>query len=529
MKNGYLCILLMAWTLSGFSASAFANEGAPLKQEQLAASLREKLAPSIESALRVHCGEDCPSFRIDPQFKKAAVDAQMDDLGFSNPSEPDVGPELQSVSVSVLIQDRVSKKSRESLRKILAHQITNEANVPVSVRVLPLDAFGPLLEKRMHADAASLSLGDKIDLVKASVWPICLLLLAGVAFFGLLLILRHRKEVLRAKLASKKSFLKRDASESVASAIESEPSLASEMLKKRSEDLHWLIEDAAKRSDLSTLRKTLSLFQAHELTSQIQFSRETLSVLASLNDLPSEKNADEKWLLPVLAQAHWRRMEEQADRLARIKRLTSARAVKTFSKLRSMGARAAFVASLPEDRWPELLATLSSGGRVTLGLNLADYAEATAEARATLCNQLTQELDQMDEALLNRSTEVLEAFTLYLSEKEGQRLWQDLSLRSMAATSTSKRSPKSIDSILSGLEASAATEICTRLDIGTLSVVLAQVSGETRAQIYQCLPKSLQARLDSASTKLAGEAEEMKARAALIETYREFVAGSVVQ
>src|SRR4051794_34387042 len=88
---------LRAETSSGIVAEA--NQPAPPKQEQISADLRERLSPFIEAILQEHCGEDCPSFRIDPQFKKSTTDRSLDDLGFSRPSSPEGVPELKSVAV----------------------------------------------------------------------------------------------------------------------------------------------------------------------------------------------------------------------------------------------------------------------------------------------------------------------------------------------------------------------------------------------------------------------------------------------
>lgn len=511
-KDCFLAALLLtAPTL--FASTSPAPESAPLKQEQISALLREKLTPFVESTLQEHCGEDCPSFRIDPQFKKVAMEGSLEDLGFSKPSQPEGTPELQSVSISVLIQDQVPQKARESLRKILSHRITNEANVPVVVRMMGLNAFAPLMERRQHTEEASFSSSEKLSLVQALAWPASLLLFGAILLFALHRVLKHRKELFLKRLASQKPVEKPPV-------FEQKGTLAFELLESRIEDLSWLIEDATLRSDAAAIQKIVSLFPAQELTSRARLSREALQALALASE--SAKKIDQKlafdWIVPALDEAHWKLMEEKAEPLSRVRRYPSNRAVRIFSELSSPSLKALFITALPDERWPELLATLKSEERVQLGLTLADVAACAPDVRAALSSQLSQELTRKDDALQARSEEALESFALYLSEKEGQKLWQELSVRSLAPHSA----PRSIEEILSKLDASTAAEVCTRLDITTLSVALSQVSEETRARIHRHLPKALQARLSSNTgvSQKPTEVAQMKARAAILGAYR---------
>lgn len=525
----YLAIGVAAIALS--ASPTHAAETAPPRAEELSAAMRSKLLQPAELALQEHCGEDCPSFRIDPLFKKLAPATTLDDLGFSQPSQPDQAPELVSVSVSVLVHDRVSSKARESLRKIVASRLTNEAGVPVTVRMVALDAFAPLMEKRVHPDAPLTTLNEKVALAKASIWPICLLLLAGAALFGLIKILRSRKELQDARIAAQNAASNAlTAQEATVTEVTEQESIL-ELMNKRTEDLRWLIENAALRADRATLSKALAVIPAHELTSKARFSREALTALASLPldsvDRKEAGNADRKWLVNAMDRAHWSRLEEQADQLSRIRRLPANRIKQLFSRLSSPATRAALVAALPEESWPPLLASLRSEERIELGLKLADYAAASSAERLVLNTEITHTLSLLDESAFDRSRDALESLSLYLPEKEGQILWQELSARALNER-TSRVSPASMDSVLSDLAPADAGELCTRLDVGTLSIVLSQVSGETRARVFQNLPSALRTRLE-ASRAPANEADKMKARAALLSTYRSFKAEEAVQ
>lgn len=161
------------------------NQPAPPKREQIVAELKERLVPLVEAALQEHCGEDCPSFRIDPQFGKEATDTSLDDLGFSKPLQLEKATELKSIKVSILIHHQVPQKARESLRKIVTHRLTHRAHVPVVVRLMTLDTYAPLMEKQMQPESTSLSFTDRIRLAKDFAWPVSLLLFAGIAFMAL--------------------------------------------------------------------------------------------------------------------------------------------------------------------------------------------------------------------------------------------------------------------------------------------------------------------------------------------------------
>ena len=184
---------------------------------------------------------------------------------------------------------------------------------------------------------------------------------------------------------------------------------------------------------------------------------------------------------------------------------------------------------------------LGSEQRVQVGLALADYSAVKIADRRTVDARMMAELGEWIGSTTQSmiQDEALESYSLYLSEKDGQKLWQELSNRKVAGPdgrATLGASAPSVDSLLTGLDPKAAAEVCSRLDFGTLSLVLSQVSGETHARIYQGLPKGLQSRLtavqtpgaDGGARKAPNEAEQMTARARLRDAYRKFDAESSV-
>lgn len=527
-------------TLQSPTASSPGSPSQKPKSEEITAALREKLSPVIEMALQDHCGEDCPSFRIDTQFKKPSHGI-LDDLGFSKPATSDPNSELQSITISVLVQDKVSQGARESLRQILSHRASNEAPVPVHIQLKPLNSLSPYLEKQSQAKPSfrernSSSLRQKWVIVRTLIWPVSLLLITFLGFIALLFFLKNRRDLLRDRLAA---FRETQASPSPQGGenLVTTPAVATNFLVTRPDDLFWLIEDLASREDYKSLKKVISTYQPQELTSQFKFSNQALRVLASL---PAQRLAsDDKlsaeecipWLKDALDEVHWKRVAEQSLPLTKLARLTDTQCTEIFSRLKSVGEKSVFIGAIPENRWPNLLSPLSSEERIQIGLALSEYQNSGSEERKKVEASLSADLERILRTPNATQSGTIENFTLYLSDQEGQNLWKILSQQSLIRNSHRKPPTLSIDALVQGLDPSATLEIFTGLDISALRTLLNHLSTDAKQKVLASIPKGLRERVISTSS-VGGQSSEneeaqlMRARAQLLDAYRKFGSGN---
>src|SRR4051794_2639968 len=118
MKKFIIFGLFFIVSTSPLAADEVPPTAPVFKAEEITAKIREKLSPLVQSALQKHCGEDCPSFKIDVQYKKSLTQDVLEDLGFSHTEVEPSHPELQSVTIAVLIQDKVPQTSKDTLKQI---------------------------------------------------------------------------------------------------------------------------------------------------------------------------------------------------------------------------------------------------------------------------------------------------------------------------------------------------------------------------------------------------------------------------
>src|SRR4051812_36412104 len=160
--------VLTSLTLSAQAASSKADLQLKMSQQW-----RERLLPIAESILNQQCGEDCPSFRVDPRFSSEQQD-NIDEIGFTKPAEPEKAATLKSVTITVQHSRSLSEKGVESLKQILGARIANETATPVTVTFQALAGPSPL-EARLNAADADLKNAQTISVVRAGLWPLCIL------------------------------------------------------------------------------------------------------------------------------------------------------------------------------------------------------------------------------------------------------------------------------------------------------------------------------------------------------------------
>jgi len=508
----------------------------------LTAKLRERLSPLIQAALEKHCGEDCPSFKIDAQYKKSIVRDVLEDLGFSHSESAELppSPELQSITLSVLVQDRVTPASREALKQILTHLVNNETPVPTQVQLKPLNALSPTLEKKAEPKAEPTSPPEsdhRMEIFQMLVWPLSLLFLALMGMVGLVLFLKNRRDLIRDRLLGQNKLEKPESrfsglKEASGTSVSPEVLEAMKLLEGRQEDFHWLMEDLVLRGDVKSLSQVVSLFEPQTLSTQLKFSNQALKVLSSLSSASQKSSVNGKeslaWLKENIDRVHWKRLEEQYFPLSKLTRLSDHQRVQVFMNLSSAHEKAALLASIPEEKWPLLLSQISSEERLELGLSLSRYRVLGMEDRVKLEFKLSSQMNEkLNEILINSLSslegvdEVMEKFTLYLTETEAQGLWKELSKNQLCSGQSKKPPIFSIDSLVQSLDVASATEIFTSLEVESLAALIFQLSAEGKQKVLLSLPKGLRERL-STFTQTPTEVQLMKARAKMIDTHRRF-------
>lgn len=501
--------------------------------------LREKLAPVVEAILQQHCAEDCPSFRVEPVFKTSSTVDQVENLGFSTRNASAETLELKSVAVKVLVHGRVPLGHRQSLKEVLSYRLGNEVSVPVSIHLKELKVPAPVVSSQRQY-GQGLQGSPILSFVQELAWPLSLLFLGLLGCFSLLMFLRHRKQMQQAALSSK-GLEQTSETKEVEPSNESEEQLNSyyaNLINTRGSDLAWWIEERAAASDKDSLARILSILPADALTSQFQFSPLTLSVISSIDKYPDrDQNMSEtiEWTEESLKRAHWRRKEEEKNPLVILKRFTDAQVFDVFSSVENGVARAALFHSLPKSRWPYVLSQLSSEERVRLGLDISDFFRLGTLERKRILHDISRLLTGLpsDTTASISKDGALEDFTLYLTEKEGQALWQKI-----WHGSENREKPLSAEVLLEKLDQKSLAEICMRVDLDSLMVLLNQASPLLRTRVLGSLPKSLQERLSSLRPVQGirqygghtdAQVKSLKARADFLNVYKEFVAEGMIQ
>ncbi len=549
MKNWIILISLLQassiWAVEPLSADTLAKEQVTVatpanRKEQLTqevtAKIREKLSPLVQTTLDEHCGKDCPGFRIDSHFKKTLTKNFLEDLGFSRTTEPEEAqPELQSVTLSVLIQNEVPQSSKETLKQILSEKTSNASSVPVQVQLKAVHGVSPSLHRKLNEQTTpELPADHQMEIFNTLIWPSSLLIITLLGIFGLILFLKNRRDLLRDQILARQDSEKIQGSDLIANDQKS-PLFAEafQLLESRKDDLQWLIEDLALKNDLKSLEKVLSLYPPQELSARLKFSSLTLKRFTEFSPASAKTQAQEAlpWLKDSLKGVHWRRLHEQQFPLSKLGRLSDAQKSLIFGELQSDLERAAFLSSIPEESWPVLLSQRSSQQRIELGLSLSQYQDSTPQDRNQWSLHLSDQFTQILEKASASSMNWLESFTLYLTENEAQSFWKELDQRKPKDPSQ-KHAVLSMDSIVQELDPQAATEIFTSLEVGSLGALIQQLSGEAQKKVLLSLPKTLRDRvshLRETSHSTLNEAQLMRARAQMLEAYRKFTAVGGVQ
>jgi hypothetical protein len=518
---------------SGFAANLVTTSSPILKPEEITARVREKLSPIVQEALDKHCGEDCPSFKIEAQYKKSLAKDILEDLGFSPSEETTVQPELQSIQLSVLVHDKVPQASKDALKQILTHIANNESLVPAHVQLKTLNGMAPTLEKKAHpVEEPKVPEDHRMEAFRILIWPMSVIVMTLVGLIGLVLSLKNRRDLLRDQLLAKAPFTGLSTDPQGGKNEHANPAYpeALMLMESRKDDFLWLIENLSLQGDVKSLAKVVSIYTPQDLSEKLNFSKQTLKVLSSVNSNRQKVNAQEafSWIKDSLDGVHWKRLEEQQFPLAMLARLSDKQRGQIFANVKSINEKAALLASIPEEKWPPLLSQISSEERIKVGVALSSHQESSLQDRIQLEGRLSAQVKEIMEKTTVYSESLMENFTLYLTEDEAQTLWQELSQQRAGQSSTKKPMMLSMDSLVQELEPVAATEIFTCLEIESLSALVHQLSDETKHKVFTSLPKTLRDRLNT-MTQVPSDVQLMRARAQMLDAYRKFTSGSMMQ
>lgn len=551
---------VLVLVLSGFFFDApsllaldlVAREPVAMDSVRESTEIREKLSPVIEALLLQNCGEDCPSFQVEPVFgaRLAADDAES--LGFSvgNMSGGAIAgaQELRAVSVKLLIHPRVPLSHRQTLKEIVGYRLANEVSVPINIHVKELKNGGPF-------PGAYLSSGKvgqtALALVKEIAWPLSLLMFALVGFFTAMMILRHRRQM---ALDSARQLVELNRPFAQVSPIDKSTAqadlnlFAADLIQNKALDLAWWIEDLARSTDKESLGRVLSILPAEALTKHLSFTSLALERISSLDyrspadTVPAENR---RWIYDSLNAAHWRRKEEEANPLVILKRLSESQLLKLFGLLEEGVSRAALLSALPQSCLPTVLGGLTSDARVRLGADIAELGSMSHENQMNAKDVLSKSLTKLVStgALGNRDAKdaaevALDEFALYLSPDEGKALAKRLD-ENMGDKKTGRlQNILSAEALIATLDQRGLAEICMRMDFESLRSLLALSTPLLGARVLASLPKTLQERLSTVRRGLAVggntksseiEARQLKARFEFLTLYREVAREGLVQ
>lgn len=500
MKRIQIYIVLFSW----LSVSLMAVASTEI------IDLKKKLTPIAQKAIAAQCGEGCTSFSIVPNF--AVPKEGIENLGFGS-SEP-VSTDLKSVFVRIRALDSVSAEQREVARKAVVDALANELSVPVSARVENLES-PPIAEK----PEATLAETPVIDYFKALAWPLSLILLGLVALTALVMGLRHQLRLLQLKRQKAKDKNPTKSSQLSDAQAEQTKRLL-EILESRAKDIAWYIEERVAQGDVESLGRMVKAFGAARLSDRIELSRSSLGFLREMTPFSGEAPAAE-WVEATLEQSLWGRLLEEKMPLYQLKRRSPQQLRQWFSRLSSYESRAVFLTCVPQEQWAELISQLSSQSRIQLGVALSNYEGATLvekEAAERNLQELLHESEPKSHSLIFERNDATLDYSLYLSETEGQSLWQQLSQKGRAYR------PMSLEHLTAELSDEALLELCLRIEFENLSVLLRYSGAKTRDRIRSILPEALRARMGGQPATDLDDVESdpqfIKARAELVGMYR---------
>jgi hypothetical protein len=478
-------------------------------------ALKQRLGPVVQQSLDALCGEDCPGFQLEPIFQKSETVEGLDDLGFPPRAVTSAEPQpLKSVSVRLLVKNTLPKEQVESLRKTVAYRTSNAIDVPVSVSVENV----PGMQKAKDAEVSK-EPETALAWARQLAWPSALLLLGVLSLVGLVAALRHRWAVITRTTPSPE-----DVKEEFTPSFDRERAVLDALLVSRKDDLRWLIENAAENSKTDSLDKIAAAYPADALSGGIDFSELALAKLSAVSTTSKSQPLDQllQWTERALDEAHWSRKREEKSIGERLGRLSLRQLKSLLHKLPGGDARAFFFASVSKDSWPALLSTLESSARVELGVALATLHALTPGRQV----ELEQAIDQaMASANARRgqptekSSELVQDYSLYLSEDEGSGLWRTLSTQKLGVAK-----PANLDTLLLRLSDEALLELYMHLDLAGIKASMRYSSASVRQRVISVLPEKLRERIGNLpmadSTQAATDPDWIKARASLLGSYR---------
>jgi hypothetical protein len=486
-------------------------------QAALADHWREKLTPGVEALLSQQCGEDCPSFRLEPRFGNSARDS-IDDVGFSKPVETDSTPALKSVALTVVHTGALPESSRESLRQILSSRVANEAGVPATVTMQLLSGPSPLQARLGDAAAGN---SKTLAYLKAAAWPAAVVLVGLFALFGVALALRARRKLAldlhRAREESLANAKADPVREALAEPLRQE---ALRLLEARALDLEWFIEDRALQRDSDALQSCIQLFSPTELSARLKLSSSAVKALAALDAPKAAVGAKElKELESSLDFAHWKRLAAERDPLSALGNFPDVELGRVSEKLSSPAERAYLMAKLPEKRWPAVLSRLSSDARVQVGLELSRLSSQADESLRTIDGQVQGAMRAVHGGF---APGALDRLSPYLTEGEFQEI---------RSQTKGAGAHLSAEAILASMEDPELAELSLRLDLADLKLLLRSVRPVERQRIEGVLPAALRERikLSPAQKTTPAEADQLKARAAFVLAYRKAFGTEMLQ
>lgn len=476
----------------------------------LLADIKNRVNPIVESVLQHSCGEDCPSFQVEPKMKASATDS-VQDLGFSVPST-EASRDVTSVAIRVLINDRVPQAQRSSLREVLQTRVGNEVSVPVSV------AFKGLAVPVPPARSAQDTLFTAITkLAGVTAWPLALILLGLIALGSLVAYFRHVHQL--------REPISEIPSPSLATETMTPPTMNESgvdlpgFISGNRADLAWWLEERSRAHDLTALGRALALFPAAQLSSALILSPQALDSMAKAQPGQSGNSQEElEWMDASLQPAHWRRLASEANPLKALDGKTDAWLIRILRQLSDPLSQSLLLSGLPQTKWPTLLASVPSAARVELGVSLHSWDTVPENRKKQALGQIASVIHSLEQDLASDPDGVLRDYSFYLSETEGQSL-----ARRINELGGEGRTAPSLDHLIDEFEPSVLGEICLRMDVESLKSLVLQVSPDHKRKILDSIPKGLKDRLSTVPQKSSSsEATSMRARASLLSTYREY-------
>jgi hypothetical protein len=494
-----------------------------------AQAIRSVLVPVVNTTLERICGNDCPGFSIIPNVKGVpSTEAGTEDLGFEEIKKtgPEIPKEVQSVSIEVLTSNKMQKEFQETVRATVAAEAKNFTDLPVSVKAKTVT-----LPPTPVANDAGVTPKDWVEFAKRSLWPLTALLLATLALFGFAYYFHaRRKDALALNQMTADESVPQNEAVTMAETINAEKAAALEIFAGRFEDLKFFLEDCSQRSDLSSLRKVVRIFPGDTLSTKLSLTAGVpaaiTKAMAETTETAGESETQRfEWLKQELDKAHWRRLSETADPMAKISDLPESQLSSLFSQVVSNDGKALVLSLTSPEKWPRLLSTLVASDKVSVGTSLSKIQQ-TGETPNTSTRQ--EVLDALARTVKASHLEnLLDEYVLYLSKDETMALSNQLSSKSMMGQK------RSVDDMILALNDKELLELVLRLEIDQIRTLLEHLPTEPQQKILSSLPKKLKERVGffATGTPRDGETTQdpqwLQTRSRIFKLYKEINPRSV--